>query len=104
MTYSEAMDELENAASKNSFHTQPQVYSIYCHTGFHTSCVIQWGDDLQRDHELHLLSVTGQLPVFITDFPAAIKPFYARTLDSDTNIVGPSKSSFNHCPLSPFLD
>jgi asparaginyl-tRNA synthetase len=70
MTYSEAMDELENAASKNSFHTQPK-----------------WGDDLQREHELHLLSVTGQLPVFITDFPAAIKPFYARTLDSDTDIV-----------------
>ena len=58
---------------------------------FLISRVVQWGDDLQREHELHLLSVTGQLPVFITDFPAAIKPFYARTLDSDTDIVGSFK-------------
>ncbi|XP_062514822.1 probable asparagine--tRNA ligase, mitochondrial, partial [Corticium candelabrum] len=37
-----------------------------------------WGDDLQSEHERHLVKYCGNTPVFVTDFPGSLKPFYAR--------------------------
>jgi len=45
---------------------------------------IQWGEDLQREHEKYLTEehckVDGKapMPVFVTDWPLGIKPFYMR--------------------------
>ena len=34
--------------------------------------------DLSREHELALLQHTGGVPLFVTDWPAELKPFYMR--------------------------
>lgn len=47
---------------------------------------LQWGEDLKREHERYLVKYNNDIPVFVTDFPAAIKPFYARDND-DTQTV-----------------
>ena len=38
----------------------------------------QWGCDLQKEHERYLVTHCGNVPVIVTDYPAAIKPFYMR--------------------------
>ncbi|XP_060078869.1 probable asparagine--tRNA ligase, mitochondrial [Ylistrum balloti] len=38
---------------------------------------VKWGDDLKKEHERYLVKHCGTVPVFLTDFPASIKPFYA---------------------------
>ncbi|XP_071489676.1 asparaginyl-tRNA synthetase-like [Diadema antillarum] len=37
-----------------------------------------WGIDLQTEHERFLVQHCDGVPVFVTDFPAEIKPFYSR--------------------------
>ncbi len=46
-----------------------------------------WGADLQTEHERFLTEQTFRKPVIITDYPAAIKPFYMR-LSDDGRTVG----------------
>lgn len=109
MTYTEAISILQKSTTKENFQSLPKVappiiviappiiivvsfnYNIRTSVkGLHIfifSYCVQWGADLQREHELYLLSECGQIPVFITDFPAAIKPFYARSLDSNSEVV-----------------
>ncbi|PIA16923.1 Asparaginyl-tRNA synthetase [Coemansia reversa NRRL 1564] len=40
------------------------------------SVVPQWGQGLQSEHERYLATKYFDGPVFVTDYPAAIKPFY----------------------------
>uniref|UniRef100_G3PEJ7 asparagine--tRNA ligase n=1 Tax=Gasterosteus aculeatus aculeatus TaxID=481459 RepID=G3PEJ7_GASAC len=42
------------------------------------SSFLQWGCDLQTEHEKHLVKHCGNIPVFVTDYPYDLKPFYAR--------------------------
>ncbi|XP_076467507.1 asparaginyl-tRNA synthetase-like isoform X2 [Babylonia areolata] len=68
LTYTEAVEEL----GKNKHRFQHKV---------------QWGDDLKKEHEKFLTQQMGDVPVFITDFPAALKPFYAKA-NPDGQTVG----------------
>ena len=45
-------------------------------TGGHRS--IQWGCDLQTEHERYLTEKIFQKPVFVTDYPKEIKAFYMK--------------------------
>lgn len=38
----------------------------------------QWGCDLQTEHEKYIVQHCGNVPVFVTDYPYELKPFYAR--------------------------
>ncbi len=62
ITYSEAIEILQKAGRDWEF-------------------PVAWGNDLQTEHERHLTEETFKRPVIITDFPAAIKPFYMRVND-----------------------
>jgi asparaginyl-tRNA synthetase len=42
-----------------------------------------WGESLQSEHEKWLAETHVGGPVFVTDYPATIKPFYMRPNDSD---------------------
>lgn len=44
---------------------------------------LQLGDDLQREHELALVTLCGNVPVFVTTWPAHLKPFYMKRCDTD---------------------
>lgn len=37
-----------------------------------------WGCDLKTEHEKYLVKHCGNVPVFVTDYPFDLKPFYAR--------------------------
>nr|XP_046245677.1 probable asparagine--tRNA ligase, mitochondrial [Scatophagus argus] len=59
ITYSEAIDILNHSSEKFAFPTE-------------------WGCDLQTEHEKYLVKHCGNIPVFVTDYPYDLKPFYAR--------------------------
>jgi len=43
----------------------------------------EWGNDLQTEHERYLTEEKLRKPVIITDYPAAMKPFYMRLNEPD---------------------
>ncbi|KAK6172531.1 hypothetical protein SNE40_016166 [Patella caerulea] len=47
---------------------------------------LKWGDDLSKEHE-KFLTKEVEKPVFITDFPALLKPFYARRNEDDNTVA-----------------
>ena len=47
---------------------------------------VQWGIDLQAEHERFLCEEVAGAPVFVTNYPLEIKPFYMR-LDDDGRTV-----------------
>jgi asparaginyl-tRNA synthetase len=47
---------------------------------------IEWGQDLPTEHERWLAEKHFQSPVFVTDYPAKLKPFYMR-LNEDGKTV-----------------
>ncbi|RUS33894.1 asparaginyl-tRNA synthetase [Jimgerdemannia flammicorona] len=68
MTYTEAVAVLERAqqAAKTNFAFPPR-----------------WGSALQSEHERYLSTNHCAHPVFVTDYPGWLKPFYMRTNTSD---------------------
>ncbi|KAM6973741.1 asparaginyl-tRNA synthetase isoform 2-T2 [Aplochiton taeniatus] len=59
ITYTEAIDILEQSPQKFVFKTE-------------------WGCDLQTEHEKYLVKHCGNILLFVTDYPYDLKPFYAR--------------------------
>lgn len=59
ISYSEAVDRLENSKQKFEY-------------------PVEWGLDLQSEHERYLTEEVFQCPITVTDYPASIKPFYMR--------------------------
>ena len=39
---------------------------------------LQWGCDLQTEHEKYLVKHCGEVPVFVINYPYDLKPFYMR--------------------------
>jgi asparaginyl-tRNA synthetase len=42
---------------------------------------LEWGNDLQTEHERFLAETIFKGPVFVTDYPSKLKPFYMKTSD-----------------------
>lgn len=59
ISYSEAIEVLQRSSEEFVFSTE-------------------WGCDLQTEHEKYLVKHCGNQPVFVTDYPYDLKPFYAR--------------------------
>ncbi len=52
-----------------------------------TDLEVEWGDDLEKEHEAFLVNHFGNLPLFITHYPKEMKFFNMRVNDSDSSIV-----------------
>ena len=48
---------------------------------------VEWGIDLQTEHERYLTEVIFGKPVFVTDYPAEIKAFYMRLNDDGKTVA-----------------
>jgi len=68
ITYTEAVAELEK--NNDSFEYK-----------------VQWGTDLQTEHERYLTEQIFKKPVFVTDYPKEIKAFYMRQNDDGKTVA-----------------
>ena len=68
VTYTEAVEILQKADVKFQF-------------------PINWGDDLQTEHERYLSEVAFNKPVFVTDYPKEIKSFYMKQNDDGKTVA-----------------
>jgi asparaginyl-tRNA synthetase len=48
---------------------------------------VEWGSDLQTEHERYLTEVVFKKPVFVTDYPKEIKAFYMRLNEDDKTVA-----------------
>lgn len=48
---------------------------------------VEWGTDLQSEHERYLAEVYFQKPTIVTDYPASIKAFYMRRNDDGKTVA-----------------
>jgi asparaginyl-tRNA synthetase len=67
ITYTEAIDVLRNS---NHYKKKKFQYEV------------EWGTDLQSEHERFLVEKEYKRPVIITDYPASFKAFYMRRNDN----------------------
>ncbi len=72
LTYSEAIDILKNS---NHYKKKKFQYDV------------QWGIDLQSEHERYLVEKEFKCPVILTDYPAEIKAFYMRQNDDGKTVA-----------------
>ncbi len=94
MTYSEAVNALR--AANANFQFEPKV-RVYPPT--HADPSLQWGSDLKSEHERYLTHHVGHCPLFVTDYPVTLKPFYARqNSDGETVSVCPNSESPPYTP------
>jgi asparaginyl-tRNA synthetase len=67
--------------------TYTQAVEQLLRSGLSFSYPVQWGIDLQSEHERYLTEVIYQRPVIVTDYPAVIKPFYMRVSDDGRTVA-----------------
>jgi asparaginyl-tRNA synthetase len=77
MTYTEAIQELEKVSSSSSNSPPPPKFQ-------HTP---KWGRTLQSEHERWLAESLIGGPVFVTNYPKSLKPFYMRSNDDDKTVA-----------------
>jgi len=68
VTYTEAVDLLLKAKKKFDY-------------------PVQWGIDLQSEHERYLTEEVFRRPLVVTDYPATIKPFYMRVNEDGRTVA-----------------
>jgi asparaginyl-tRNA synthetase len=49
---------------------------------------VEWGSDLQTEHERYLTEVHCKSPVIVTDYPKEIKAFYMKLNDDNKTVRG----------------
>lgn len=68
MTYTEAIEHLEKSGRTFEF-------------------PVEWGIDLQSEHERYLSEEVFKKPLVVTDYPAQIKAFYMRLNDDEKTVA-----------------
>ena len=68
VTYTEAIDILEKSGENFEFE-------------------VKWGNDIHTEYEKYLTDKYFKSPVFVTDYPAAIKAFYMRMNDDNKTVA-----------------
>ncbi len=68
ITYTDAIEHLKKAKAKFDY-------------------PVEWGKDLQTEHERYLTEIVFNKPVFVFDYPAEIKAFYMRLNDDQKTVA-----------------
>lgn len=78
---------LENVVKSDFGHaTYTEAVDILQHSGVNFEYPVEWGCDLQTEHERYLAEKHFKKPVFVTDYPKEIKAFYMR-MNNDQKTV-----------------
>lgn len=82
------LDRLHNVAS-NDFGrvTYTEAVEILKNSGHTFDYPVEWGIDLQTEHERYLTEQVFNKPVFVTDYPKEIKAFYMRANDDGKTVA-----------------
>ncbi len=73
------LNKLQGIVDKKFGHTTyTEAVDILLKAGRKFEFPVEWGTDLQSEHERYLTEVVFKCPLIVTDYPAAIKPFYMR--------------------------
>ncbi len=82
------LDKLHNIVEKKFGHiTYTEAVDILLKAGRKFDFPVEWGIDLQSEHERYLTEEVFKCPLFVTDYPATIKPFYMRVNDDGKTVA-----------------
>ena len=84
---SSAISTLEGIVASNFERlTYTEAINILRNSGESFEFPVQWGSDLQSEHERYLTETKIKKPVVVTDYPAEIKAFYMRLSDDGKTV------------------
>ncbi|MDF2524349.1 MAG: asparaginyl-tRNA synthetase, partial [Clostridiales bacterium] len=82
------LDRLNNVANSNFVRvTYTEALELLKKSGEKFEYPIDWGSDLQTEHERYLTEKVFQKPVFVTNYPKDIKSFYMRLNDDNKTVA-----------------
>ena len=82
------LDRLDNVVNSDFIRiTYTEAVKLLQESGQEFKYPVSWGDDLQTEHERYLTEQVFKKPVFVTDYPAAIKAFYMRLNDDGKTVA-----------------
>lgn len=83
------MDRLNNVIHSQFAHiTYTEAIEILKKNNNNFSYKVEWGCDIQTEHERYLSEVIFKKPVFVTDYPKDIKAFYMKINDDGKTVRG----------------
>lgn len=82
------LDRLHNVVS-NDFGrvTYTEAVELLKNSGKEFEYPVEWGCDLQTEHERYLTEEVFKKPIFVTDYPKEIKAFYMRLNDDGKTVA-----------------
>ena len=81
-------ERLEHVASSDFGRvTYTEAVELLKRSGHKFDYPVDWGCDLQTEHERYLTEQVFQKPVFVTDYPKEIKAFYMRLNDDGKTVA-----------------
>lgn len=84
---SEAISRLEGIAEQEFLRlSYTEAIEILKNSGQDFEFPVEWGHDLQSEHERYLTETHFQRPVILHDYPRSIKPFYMRVNDDGKTV------------------
>lgn len=82
------MDRLDNIVNSNFERiTYTKAIEILKESKKKFNYPVEWGIDLQTEHERYITEEVFKKPVFVTDYPEAIKAFYMRRNDDGKTVA-----------------
>ncbi len=82
------LDKLRGIVDKKFGHlTYTEAVDILMKTERKFEFPVEWGTDLQSEHERFLTEEVFKCPLVVTDYPAKIKPFYMRVNDDGKTVA-----------------
>lgn len=82
------LDRLNNVVNSDFGRiTYTEAVEILKNSGKDFDYPVEWGCDLQTEHERYLTDEVYKKPLFVTDYPKDIKSFYMRLNDDDKTVA-----------------
>ena len=82
------LERLQRLAESTCHHmTYTEAIRLLQDSGHTFQYPVEWGSDLQTEHERYLTEAVFRGPVFVTDYPKEIKSFYMRLNDDGKTVA-----------------